>query len=119
MSKDSVRKRLGSQLNTARRERKWRLQDFAQRTGRNPARLSEMETGSANSSIDMLTDAGETLGMSLVYVPTERLEEVMKMIGQPTASPTAGSPMPSVYDEVFVDDSVDADEEEPSHAGPK
>lgn len=78
-----------------------------------------MERGSANSSIDMLTDAGETLGMSLVYVPTERLEEVMKMIGQPTASPTASSPMPSVYDEVFVDDSVDADEEEPSHAGPK
>ena len=119
MSKDSVRKRLGAQLNAARRDRRWRLQDFAQRTGRNPARLSEMETGSANSSIDMLTDAGETLGRSLGYAPTERIEEVMKLIGQPTELPTAGSPTPSVYDEVFVDDSVDADEERPSHAGPK
>jgi transcriptional regulator with XRE-family HTH domain len=118
MTKDITRKRLGAQLNAARRNRHWRLQDFAQRTGRNPGRLSEMETGSANSSVDMLTDAGESLGMSLVYVPTDRLEEIMRMIGQPTAAPAAGAVMPSVYDEVFVDDSVD-EEEGPSHAGPK
>jgi transcriptional regulator with XRE-family HTH domain len=118
MSKANTKARLGRQLNMARRERKWRLQDFAQRTGRNPGRLSEMETGSANSSVDMLTDAGETLGMSLIFVPTERLEEVMKMIGRPDREPLGGVRAPSVYDEVFVDDSADDEEQAPSHAGP-
>jgi transcriptional regulator with XRE-family HTH domain len=119
MSKEITRKRLGQQLNAARRNRNWRLHHFAERTGRNPARLSEMETGSANSSIDMMTDAGETLGMSLVFVPNERMEEVMRMLGQTTAAPTAVSRVPSVFDEVFVDDRMDEEEEIPSHARPK
>jgi transcriptional regulator with XRE-family HTH domain len=115
MSKEISRRRLGAQLKQARAARGWRLQDFSRMTGRSPARLSEMETGTANSSLDSLTDAGETLGMSLVFVPMERLQDVLAMTGQ-APSVRNSATVPSVYDEVFVDDSIDA--EVPSDAGP-
>lgn len=115
MSKYDVRKRLGSQLAEVRKHKHWRLSDVARRTGRQPGRISEMETGKANSTIDMMADAADTLGMSLVLVPNDRLEEVMKIIGQSPVQPAQSDRIKSVFEEVFADDRDD--DEESAHAG--
>jgi transcriptional regulator with XRE-family HTH domain len=120
MSKDT-RERLGRQLATARRSRHWRLDDIARRTGRQPSRISEMETGKANSTIDMIADAGETLGLSLLFVPSHRLEEVLRVVGEHAPPQVAAHDLPSVFQKAFVDDSVeDAEQEKPDrHARPR
>jgi transcriptional regulator with XRE-family HTH domain len=112
MSKDQTRKRLGQQLATARRSKHWRLDDIARRTGRQPARISEMETGKANSTVDMIADAGDTLGLSLLFVPSHRLDDVLRIIGQPAPPHVPARDLPSVFQKAFVDDSVEDDEQE-------
>jgi transcriptional regulator with XRE-family HTH domain len=112
MSQDQTRKRLGQQLATARRSRRWRLNDMARRTGRQPARISEMETGKANSTIDMIADAGETLGLSLLFVPSHRLEDVLRIVGEHAPPHVPAHDLPSVFEKAFVDDSVEDDEQE-------
>ena len=121
MPKEETRKRLGRQLAVARRGKHWRLDEIARRTGRQPARISEMETGKANSTIDMIADAGETLGMSLVFVPDDRLKEVLGLIGEPVSLPAPTRDLPSVFEKAFVDDSLDEDEAEEAirHARPR
>jgi transcriptional regulator with XRE-family HTH domain len=73
------RQRLGEQIARARKERGWSLADMAKRTGRNAGRFSEMEGGKSNSTVDSLADAGLVLGMELVFVPANRLEEALAM----------------------------------------
>lgn len=121
MPKDHTRKRLGRQLATARHSRHWRLDDIARRTGRQPARISEMETGKANSTIDMIADAGETLGLSLLFVPDHRLEEILRIVGDPAPTQAPAHDLPSVFQKAFVDDSVEDDEQEKPdrHARPR
>jgi transcriptional regulator with XRE-family HTH domain len=121
MSKENTRKRLGRQLAAARRSRHWRLDDIARRTGRQSGRISEMETGKANSTIDMIADAGETLGLSLLFVPNDRLEEILRIVGEHTPSQVPVPDLQSVFQKAFVDDSVNDDEqEEPDrHARPR
>jgi transcriptional regulator with XRE-family HTH domain len=121
MSKDRTRKRLGRQLAAARRSRHWRLDDIARRTGRQPARISEMETGKANSTIDMIADAGDTLGLSLLFVPSHRLEEILRIVGDAAPAQVPVHDLPSVFQKAFVDDSVEDDEQERAdrHAGPR
>src|ERR1700676_4400710 len=119
MAENDTRKRLGQQLARARRGRSWHLSQVARRTGRPNSRISEMETGATNSTVDMLADAGEALGMSLVFIPNDRLDEVQKLISeQPVQAPVPTGPVPSVFDDAFVDDTLD-EEEEPPHARPK
>lgn len=119
MTEHETRKRLGQQLSRARRSRNWQLSQVAHRTGRANSRISEMENGATNSTVDMLADAGDALGMSLVFIPNDRLEEVLKLIGEPQVQPPVPTgPAPSVFDEVFVDDAIE-DKEEPSYARPK
>jgi len=119
MSENETRKRLGQQLSRARRSRSWQLNQVARRTGRPNSRISEMENGATNSTVDMLADAGQALGMSLVFIPNDRLDEVLKLIGEPQVQPPVPTwPVASVFDDAFVDDSLE-DEEEPSDARPK
>ncbi|MGY3582153.1 transcriptional regulator with XRE-family HTH domain [Bradyrhizobium sp. USDA 4341] len=119
MTESDTRKRLGQQLARARRARSWPLSQVSRRTGRPASRISEMETGAVNSTVDMLADAGATLGMSLVFIPNERMADVMKLLGEPAIEPTMPiAPVPSVFDDAFVDDTL-PDEEEPTHARPK
>jgi hypothetical protein len=78
-----------------------------------------MENGATNSTVDMLADAGDALGMSLVFIPNDRLDQVLKLIGEPQVQPLVPTgPVPSVFDDAFVDDAIE-DEEEPPHARPK
>jgi hypothetical protein len=77
-----------------------------------------METGKANSTIDMIADAGDTLGLSLLFVPNHRLEDVLRIIGEHTPPHVPAHDLPSVFQKAFVDDSVEDDEqEEPDRHG--
>lgn len=111
------RKRLGEQLTNARRRRGWTQSDVARRSTRQPGRLSEIENGKANVTIDTLAEAGEAVGMSLTFVPKDRLTDVLAFIGH--AEPTIPLPteVGSVYDEVFISDPSPEDEER-KHGGP-
>lgn len=115
MSENVTRQRLAGQLSRARRARRWRLSDLAQRTGRNPGRLSEMETGKANSTVDSLSEAGEALGLSLLFVPTAKLDAVLAFIGATQATTPIARDVPSVFEELFVRPPED---EEDHHARP-
>ncbi len=112
MEQHDTRRRLAEQLSAARRSRRWRLSDLGQRTGRNLARLSQMETGKANSTVDSLSEVGEALGLSLVFVPTDKLDAVLALIG--AAPPTNPAPrdVPSAFEELFVRPPEDETEED-------
>ncbi len=114
MLENDARKRLGQQLVEARRRRGWTLNDVARRTTRQPGRLSEIENGKANSTVDSLAEAGEAVGLSLVFVPKERLADVLASIGQPIPKTHLPTEVGSVYEDVFIPDPPE-DEEEPKH----
>jgi transcriptional regulator with XRE-family HTH domain len=110
------RKRLGEQLANARRRRGWTQTDVARRSTRQPGRLSEIENGKANVTVDTLAEAGEALGMALTFVPKERLADVLTFIGQSEPTKPLPTEVGSVYDEVFIADPPP--EEERKHGGP-
>lgn len=110
-----VATRLGRQLFEARSQRNWRLSEMSTRTGRPPARLSEMETGKANSTLDSLAEAGDALGLELMFVPKERVEQVLALISNRSAARPTAYDVPSVFDEVFTPDEENEDEEEETH----
>ena len=116
LKNDDTRLRLGRQLVHARRQRAWRLNDVARHTTRQPGRLSEMENGKANSTIDALAEVGDAMALSLVFVPNDRLADVLTMIGQPEPAPHLPTEVLSVYEEVFIPDPPE-DDEETTHAG--
>lgn len=99
------RQRLGRQLAAARKARAWNLADVARRTGRDAGRVSEMENGKSNSTVDSLTDAGNVLGMKLVFVPADKLEDALSLSGHKVAKRETPAATPSVLQEVFLDDS--------------
>jgi transcriptional regulator with XRE-family HTH domain len=111
-----TRKRLGKQLAEARRRRGWTQNDVARRSTRQPGRLSEIENGKANTTINTLAEAGEAVGLSLVFIPQERFADVMTFIGQPEPKTPLPTEVGSVYEEVFIPDPSE-DEEEPKHGG--
>ncbi|UGY30318.1 helix-turn-helix domain-containing protein (plasmid) [Bradyrhizobium septentrionale] len=110
MEQKQTRERLGFQLATARRDKGWTLSDLGQRTANAASRLSGIENGKFNVTVDALAQAGDAAGLTLTFVPTERLEEVMALIGKPsvpTAYPTA---VRSLHDEVFIPDPSEEEE---------
>jgi len=111
------RQRLGEQIAAARKERGWRLADVAKRTGRDVGRISEMEAGKSNSTVDSLSDAGRILGMELVFVPASKLEEALAMSGKRPIRREAPYAVPSVLQEMYIDD-AEPDVEEPPHVRP-
>jgi transcriptional regulator with XRE-family HTH domain len=116
MEQSDTRRRLGDQIARERRKRDWRLNDVAYRSANTPARLSIIERGKANATIDTLAQLGEVVGMSLVFVPTDKLAQAM---GLSETSPTeahVAKETPSVYDELFIPDP--SEDEEIPHARP-
>jgi len=105
------RQRIGAQLSARRKERKWTVKDVAARTGRQPSRVSEMETGRANSTVDALVQVGEVMGLRLMFVPDDRLADVMALLGQPVPGRARTTTPLNVFDEVFIPDPEDGDEE--------
>ena len=103
-----ARTRLGKQILDARKRRSYRISDVARRTGKNPARISELENGKANSTIDFLEEMGAALGMTLMLIPDEKVVSVKALI-EPVERHVAVYSVPSIFDEVFIDDSEDDD----------
>ena len=116
MSENDFKVRLGRQLLNARRRHGWTLNDVARRTTRQPGRLSEIENGKANSTIDSLAEVGEAVGLALVFVPNERLADVLAVIGQPEPKTHLPTEVSSVYEDVFIPDPPE-DDEGTKHAG--
>ena len=108
--------RLGRQLADVRRRRGWKLADVADRLGRPLSRVSEMETGKVNSSIAALSEAGDALGLSLVFIPNDKLDQVMALISEPRqVVRLTHYEVKSNFNEVFLHDAdPDAD---PDHDG--
>lgn len=102
MKQNESRLRLARQLAAARHDHGWRLFDLARRTGRNPGRLSEMETGKANSTLDSLSEVGEALGLALVFVPRDKLNAVLALTGSAPNTTPIPQDIPSAFEELFV-----------------
>lgn len=117
MDDEETRRRLGEQISRARRNKQWRLGDVAYRSTNTPGRLSVIENGKANATVDTLAQVGAVMGLSLIFVPTEKLAEVLAFIGQPLAKTHLPTEVSSVFDEVFIPDPVSEEEEIP-HARP-
>lgn len=103
---------LGKQLAHRRQQLGWTVRDLASRIGRQPSRVSETETGKANSSIDSLAEMASVMRMRIMLVPEEAAEQVMTIINpQAKASMTGAQITPSsVFEEVFIRDPEDADD---------
>lgn len=112
--------RLGKQLAEARKRRGWHLRDVADRTGRSISRISEVELGRTNSSASSLAEAGDAVGMTLMFIPNDKLDQVMALISEPRA---AARPTPydvkSTFNETFLDDAdPDPDQEDDEPEAP-
>lgn len=107
----SAQTRLGHQLRQRRQGRRWTLADVAARMATSqPSRISELETGKANARIGTLDEVGRVLGLTLLYVPDEKLAAVLAVLGEQAAPPRPHLTVPSVYDEVLIPDPVDEDD---------
>ncbi len=109
MKNDGARARLGWQLAAARHLKGWTLEQVARRTGRAGPRLSEMETGKANSTIDVLEAVGRVLDMQLLFVPDDRVREVLDLIEGRRPAAIRAHTVQSIFDEVFIDEGEDED----------
>ncbi|MCK1326453.1 helix-turn-helix transcriptional regulator [Bradyrhizobium sp. 156] len=89
---------------TARRDKGWTLSDLGQRTANAASRLSGIENGKFNATVDALAQAGDAAGLTLTFVPTERLEEVMALIDKPSVPTAYPTTVRSLHDEVFIPD---------------
>jgi len=110
MEQKKTRERLGSQLAAARRDKGWTLTDLGQRTANAASRLSGIENGKFNTTVDALAQAGEAAGLALTFVPTERMEEVLALIGQPSVATAYPTAVRSLHDEVFIPDPSEEEE---------
>ena len=108
MSEDE-RRRLGRQLTARRKAKGWTLKDVAVRTGRQPSRISEMETGRANSTIDALEQVAEVAGLRLMLVPVELSAEITAILERTSPSAPPAAAARTVFDEVFIPDPEDDD----------
>jgi transcriptional regulator with XRE-family HTH domain len=111
---EDAKTRLGAQLHTARRSHHWTLNDVARRIGRQPGRISEIEGGKANSTIHSLSEVGEAVGLSLVFVPDDKVADVLKLVGTVKTQARPPLEVTTAYDDVFIpDDRIVADDESP------
>lgn len=107
-----ARRRLGDQIERYREQRGWTLRELSKRVGRDPARLSEIESGRANPSIDNLVDLGEALGLEIVLVPRERLAEALGLAGNPASALPSVPPTPSsLLDELLIEGDDDPEDD--------
>ena len=103
-----ARLRLGAQLTARRKQLGWQTKDLAQRLGRPSPRISEVETGRANASIDRLAEMGAVMQLSLVFVPDSKLSDILARLGKTAVPPMPTTTLPpSVFDEVFIEDPDD------------
>ena len=104
---------LGQQLAEARRRRHWTQADLTQRSTQPASRLSLIESGKANTTVATLAAIGDALGLSLVFVPKDRLADVTTLVNQSDSVKPLPTEVGSVYEDVFIPDP--SDDSEPEH----
>jgi transcriptional regulator with XRE-family HTH domain len=119
---DAMRKRIPDQvkglvrsLREAREAKSLTQTDLARRMGRVQSRISEVEAGEADPRLSTAVFMAEALGQQLVLIPKDRIKEVQQLLGRGAPSDQTGSTVQSVFDEVFIPDPLDEDDEHPSH----
>jgi transcriptional regulator with XRE-family HTH domain len=113
MLNEDTKVRLGNQLAEARRRRHWTQADLTQRLTQPASRLSVIESGKANTTVDTLAAIGDALGLSLVLVPKDRLADVTTLVSQSDSIKPLPTEVRSVYEDVFIPDP--SGDEEPEH----
>jgi transcriptional regulator with XRE-family HTH domain len=102
---------LAQQLSDARRKRGWTLKQVAARAGKQIARISEIESGAFNTKIDSLGEVGAALGMSLVFVPTSKLDAALALSDDGKTRDPVPREWRSAHDDLFIDDRDIEDED--------
>jgi transcriptional regulator with XRE-family HTH domain len=110
---EDTKKRLGQQVSSSRHEHRWTLDDLGRRCGRPAPRISDIETGKANSTLQSLSEIGAALDLELIFVPRQKLNEVLALSTGTDVTKRAYQNVNSVFDELFIPDSSD-DEDVPS-----
>jgi len=103
---------LGRQLAVRRRQLGWTIRDLALRIGRQPSRVSETETGKANSTIDSLAEIASAMRMRIMLIPEGSVDQVLKLI-DPQSFAAMGSTKTtpgSAFDDVFIPDPEETDD---------
>jgi len=109
---NEAKTQLGKQLAEERRRRHWTQGDLARRSTQPASRLSLIESGKANTTIDTLAAIGDAVGLSLVFVPKDRLGDVSKLVGRSDSIKPLPTEVGSVYEDVFIPDPSDDEESE-------
>jgi transcriptional regulator with XRE-family HTH domain len=110
MEQKPTRERLGAQLTSARRSKGWTLNDLGHRTANAASRLSSIENGKLNATVDALAQAGEAAGLALTFVPVEKLGAVMALIGEAQPETAYPEQVQSAHEEVFIPDPSEEEE---------
>ena len=63
-----------------------------------------MESGRFNSTVDSLSEAGAALGLSLVFVPAEKVDVALALAGEVKQREGVTRNVGSAFDDVFIDD---------------
>ena len=96
---------VGAAIRTERRRRGWNQADLAERLGRAPARISELERDLKTSRLGkdrltLLAEICDALDLVMVLRPRDQLPEAAPTMRGAATSATGDQP--SVFDEVFV-----------------
>lgn len=99
---------IGEQLRALRAERKWSQPALAKRTGRDRARISELERDLANNRwgrdrLTLFAEICDALDVMPVLVPKARAAEVLQLIKRTTGGNLHAMPVRPAFDELFVD----------------
>ncbi len=105
-------KALIEMLRQAREAWGWTQSGLARRLGRVQSHISEVEAGVTDPRLSTLAFMAEALGQQLMLIPRERSQDVLRLLGHVSAPPQIAHTVPSVYEEVFVPDPPDEDEED-------
>lgn len=98
---------IGQQLIAARKEKGLKQSDLAERLGRDPARISELDRDLAKNRLgrDRLTlfaEMCDVLDLVPILIPKSRLSELRPFIHE-IPRPSNSGATPTAFDELFVD----------------
>ena len=98
-------------------ERGLTQRSLAQSLDRRAPRISELLRGLERSDVKqdrlcLLLDVADVLGLELVLAPSEKMEQVRKLLGETGNTIMTPHHPPSIFDELFID--LSDDDERPA-----
>jgi len=104
----SIFEAIGRQLKGARQRRKMTQPALAQRLGRDPARISELERDLLSNRwgrdrLTLFAEICDVLDLEPVLVPRARRDEIYRMLGEARPSSRLRAPSGSAFEDLFID----------------